>query len=81
MRLPRRRRRTAAGDPSPTAGMGVSTCTHESNGEGCCPPPCGPDTGQWNRDGPGAVLALPTEGKGREGGVRVGGTRRLSAEA
>ena len=32
-----------------------------------CPPPCGPDTEQCNRDSPGAPLAQPPEAK--EGGV------------
>ena len=48
---------------SPTAGMGVSAWTHLANGEGSCPPPCGPDTGQWHRDSPGAALAAPPERK------------------
>ena len=43
------------------------TRTEEGNGEGGCPPPCGPDTEQRNRDSPGAPLAQPP--KAREGDV------------
>ena len=46
---------------------GPSLWTHLANGEGSCPPLCGPDTEQGNRDSPGALLAQPT--KGKEGGV------------
>ena len=38
-----------------------------ANGVGRYPPPCGSDTGQWNRDSVGAPLAYPA--KGMEGGV------------
>ena len=37
---------TVLWNPPPTAGVGVSTRTHVANGEGSCPPPCGPDTEQ-----------------------------------
>ena len=37
---------TCTPPPPPPAGMGVSTWTHLANGEGSCPPPCGPDTEQ-----------------------------------
>ena len=56
------------GEGSPTAGVGVSSGTHPANGEGRCPPSCGPGTEQWNRDGPGAPLAQPLEGKEGGGG-------------
>ena len=38
----------------------IGTAVHHRS-----PPPCGPDTGQWNRDSPGAALAQPPEGKGK----------------
>ena len=60
--------KAALGEGPPTAGMGVSARTHVANGEGRCPPPCGPDTEQWNRDSLGAMLAQSPERK--EGGVR-----------
>ena len=47
------------------AGMGVSAWTPPANGEGRRPPPCGRDTGQWNRDG---WHHRPGEGKGVWGG-------------
>ena len=37
--------------------VGVFAWTPQANGEGSCPPPCGPDTEQ------GAPLAQPTKGK------------------
>ena len=56
----------AVREGAPTAGMGVSAWTPLATGEGRGPPPCGPDTGQWNRDSPGAPLAERPEGKERE---------------
>ena len=38
--------KAAVGEGFPTAGVGVPTWTHVANGEGNCPPPCGPDTEQ-----------------------------------
>ena len=65
----------------------LSAWTPLANGEGCCPPPCVPDTERWNRDRPGAALAQTTEGtEGGVGGVRIGqagereGTRGWAAD-
>ena len=55
----------AVGKGSPTAAMGLSAWTHPANGEGRCPPPCGPDIEQGHRDSAGALLAQADQGKGR----------------
>ena len=49
----------------------MSPWTHPATVEGRCPPPCGPDTEQWNRDRLCAALAPPPKGK-ESGGVRIG---------
>ena len=47
--------------------LGMAAWTHLANGEGICLPLRGLDAKKWNRASPGAPLAQPTEGKGREG--------------
>ena len=55
--------------PPPPPEWGCPLGRPQANGEGRCPPPCGPDTGQWHRDS----LAPPPEGtEGGVGEVRVG---------
>ena len=80
---PRRGRDPAGGHPraqqpplgrvSPPPVWGCAFGRPLANGGGRCPPPCGPDTGQWDRGSPGAALARRTERRGR--GCSVGGVR------
>ena len=63
-------------DSSLTAGMGVSAWMRLGNGEGRCPPPCGPDTEQWNR----GSVGITDRGRGRYARVHLlseGGGGRL----